>query len=71
MDQLDGDTGLDRAVISARAELGGEECEQRSEPLPAGEEQVLGDLGEIGVVRGRRVEQPRPGSGSPRRPGCE
>ena len=55
MDELDGDPGLDRATITGRSELGGEESEKGSIPLAAGGEEVLGDVGETGVVGGRRL----------------
>ncbi len=58
MDQLDGDPGLDRALVAAGPELGGEQSQQRAEALPASLEQMLGNLGEEAVVGQGRFEQP-------------
>jgi hypothetical protein len=54
-------------MITALPELGGEEREQGSKPLSTGEEEVLGDLGEVGVVGRSRLEQTLfdPGQGVP------
>ena len=58
MDQLHRDPGLYRAMVPARPELGGEQGQEWSEALAAGQEEVLCDLGQIGVVGGGGLEQP-------------
>ena len=50
MRQLDAGRGRHDPVVDARPELGGEQGEQRAEPLPTGEGQVRGRLGDEGVV---------------------
>ena len=59
VDELDGDAGLDRAAVTGRSELGGEEGEKGPISLAAGREEVLGDVGETGLAGGGRlVEAP-------------
>ena len=57
MDELDGDTGLHRPTVAGLSELGREQGEQWAEALAAGQQQVLGDLGQVGIVGGRGLEQ--------------
>ncbi len=57
VDQLNGYTCLYGPVVLRRTELGCQQREQRAESLAAGEEQMLGDLGQIGVVGGGRIDQ--------------
>jgi hypothetical protein len=44
-------------VVAARAELAGEEGEERPEALATGEKEMLGDLGQIWVIGRRGLEQ--------------
>jgi hypothetical protein len=57
MDQFHGHPGLDRAAILGRAQLRCEQGEHGAETLAAGEQKVLGDLGQVGVIRRRCLEQ--------------
>src|SRR5690606_22187236 len=57
VDQLDCDPRLDRSMVPGGAELGGEEGQQWTEPFAPGQQQMLGDFGQICVVSGRRLEQ--------------
>ena len=50
VDQLDRDPGLDRFVVGRGSELPGENCKKRPVPFAACLQEVLGDLGELGVV---------------------
>ncbi len=59
VDQLDGHPGFHRAMApGVGPELGSEEGEQRAKPLAPGEEEMLGDLGQVRVVGGGGLEQP-------------
>ncbi len=57
MNQLDCGSGVDRPVVHIGTEFGGQLGQQRPEPFSAGQEPVLGDLREEGVVRLRRFDQ--------------
>ena len=75
MDEFDGHPGLDGPPSSDGPEFGGEQSQQRAESLPTSEQQMLGDLGEVGVVGCGRFEESFldftesiPDSGNPTRP---
>jgi hypothetical protein len=57
VDQLHRDAGLHRAMIVIVPELCGEQGEQGAEALATRHEKVLGDPGQIGVVRSGRIEE--------------
>ena len=57
MDQLHRDAGFHRPTVACLAELGREKGQEGAEALAAGEQQVLGDLGQVGVVSRCRLEQ--------------
>jgi hypothetical protein len=45
-------------VVAALAELRGEEGEKGSKSLASGKQQMLGDLGEIGIIGRCSLEKP-------------
>ena len=57
MDQLHRDAGFDRAMIVGGAKLCSQQGKQRAKAFSSREKQMLGDLGEVGVIGSRRFEQ--------------
>ena len=55
--ELGGDSGLNRTVVSRRPKFGREKGEEWPETLAARQQQMLGNLRQIGVVRCRRFEE--------------